>query len=560
MPRLRDFPDRRLACFGKPGRWKHLAPIMRRPINESVVLDHWGSDVTRLAASIKTGSAEPSHMLRKLGACRQRNRLHPALGEIGRIERSLFMPDWIENPRLRMECEAGLSRSETRHSLAKAVFAHSQGRVHDRSPEAQQKRVMALNLVIAAINCWNTPCMDKAASHMKRQGLLPDLGLLRHLAPLGWLHVNLTGDRNRDVSATMPTGFRPLNLTPMELAQGTFWGAPPVKCLFPVRLPKIQKRKGLLLLSCGDCGREARECGQRGGRHRVTVPSVPGPERTDHLVCLRASIRSVFARPFLRTTSWLVGSRITTSISGACSPSHRASQKPSLCRYRHSEGCRFRPRLADIGGARLWRADKAAQYGPLGEIAEGTVNIKLVVDNREDLIRFAGSLRLGHLKAAGVMRILQTRDRPTTLARALMHLGRLVKTLHVLDCIDDADFRRRILVQLNGQELRHKLARRICHGNRGESPDALRQGQEERLGALGLALDSVTHWNAVCMQEALARLGEQGLDVDPKDVARLSPVLWQHANFLGRYEIILPESVALGRLRPLRNPASAWES
>ena len=222
-------------------------------------------------------------------------------------------------------------------------------------------------------------------------------------------------------------------------------------------------------------------------------------------------------------------------------------------------GYRFCPRLADIGGARLWRVDKAAQYGPLGAIAEGTVNIKLVVDNWEDLIRLAGSLRLGHLKAAGVMRILQTRDRPTTLARALMHLGRIVKTLHVLNYIDDADFRRRILVQLNRQELRHKLARRIYHGNRGEVRNALRQGQEEQLGALGLALNAVTHWNAVYMQEALARLGEQGLDIDPKDVARLSPVLWQHINFLGRYEIILPASVALGRLRPLRDPTSAWE-
>ena len=157
------------------------------------------------------------------------------------------------------------------------------------------------------------------------------------------------------------------------------------------------------------------------------------------------------------------------------------------------------------------------------------------------------------------MRILQTRDRPTTLARALMHLGSIVKTLHVLNYIDDADFRRRILVQLNRQELRQKLARRICHGNRGEVRNALRQGQEEQLGALGLALNAVTHWNAVYMQEALARLGEQGLDIDPKDVARLSPVLWQHINFLGRYEIILPESVALGRLRPLRDPTSAWE-
>ncbi len=218
VPRLRDFPDRRLACFGKPGRWNALSPIMGRPINESVVLDHWGSDIMRLAASIKTGSAKPSHMLRKLGACRQQNRLHLALGEIGRVERSLFMLDWIENPRLRMECEAGLSKSETRHSLAKAVFAHSQGRIHDRSHEAQQKRVMALNLVIAAITYWNTLYMDKAAGHLQRGGLLPDPELLRHLAPLGWLHINLTGDYDWDAGAAMRPDSRPLNLTPMRMS------------------------------------------------------------------------------------------------------------------------------------------------------------------------------------------------------------------------------------------------------------------------------------------------------------------------------------------------------
>ena len=84
-------------------------------------------------------------MLRKLGAYRQQNRLYLALGEIGRIERTLFMLEWMESPQLRMECQAGLNKGEARHALARAVFAHSQGRIHDRSHDAQQRRVMALN-------------------------------------------------------------------------------------------------------------------------------------------------------------------------------------------------------------------------------------------------------------------------------------------------------------------------------------------------------------------------------------------------------------------------------
>jgi TnpA family transposase len=226
-------------------------------------------------------------------------------------------------------------------------------------------------------------------------------------------------------------------------------------------------------------------------------------------------------------------------------------------------GYQFCPRLADIGGARLWRIDKSADYGPLGRIAEGTIHTKLILENWEDLIRLAGSLKLGHLKAESVMRILQVRDRPTTLAKALMHLGRLIKTMHILNYVDDADFRRSILVQLNRQEFRqefrHKLARKIYHGDRGEVRNALRQGQEEQLGTLGLALNAVIHWNAIYMQEAIAKLTADGQIIDPDDIARLSPILWRHINFLGRYDIALPESVAQGELRPLRNPTSEWD-
>ena len=215
-PRLRNFPDRRLACFGRPGRWKELAPLMGKPINEEVVLEHW-NDALRLTASIKTVSVKPSAMLRKLGAYRQQNRLYLALGEIGRIERTLFMLEWIESPQLRMECQAGLNKGEARHALARAVFAHSQGRIHDRSHDAQQKRVMALNLVIAAIVYWNTSYIEKAANHLRRERRLPDPTLLRHVSPLGWEHIVLTGDYDWNSGAAERTNARPLNLYPTRL-------------------------------------------------------------------------------------------------------------------------------------------------------------------------------------------------------------------------------------------------------------------------------------------------------------------------------------------------------
>lgn len=46
-------------------------------------------------------------------------------------------------------------------------------------------------------------------------------------------------------------------------------------------------------------------------------------------------------------------------------------------------------------------------------------------------------------------------------------------------------------------------------------------------------------------------------DVRPEDVARLSPLGMKHINILGRYAFTLPDTVARGELRPLRDPKNA---
>jgi TnpA family transposase len=217
-------------------------------------------------------------------------------------------------------------------------------------------------------------------------------------------------------------------------------------------------------------------------------------------------------------------------------------------------GYQFSPRIADIGGARFWRIDPKADYGPLNNLASHKVRIGLIAQYWDDLLRLAGSLKLGLVQAGGLMRTLQTHDRPTPLARALEELGRIIKTLYMLRYIDDEAYRRRILTQLNRGEGRHELARIIFHGRRGELRQRYREGQEDQLGALGLVVNAVILWNTIYMDAALAELRAEGFDVRDEDVARLSPLGHGHLNVLGRYAFTLPEFVARGELRPLRRP------
>ncbi len=95
-------------------------------------------------------------MLRKLGSYPRQNGLAVALRELGRIERTLFILDWLQSVELRRRVHAGLNKGEARNSLARAVFFNRLGEIRDRSFEQQRYRASGLNLVTAAIVLWNT--------------------------------------------------------------------------------------------------------------------------------------------------------------------------------------------------------------------------------------------------------------------------------------------------------------------------------------------------------------------------------------------------------------------
>ncbi len=203
--------------------------------------------------------------------------------------------------------------------------------------------------------------------------------------------------------------------------------------------------------------------------------------------------------------------------------------------------------------------DPSADYGCLNGIARHRINTKLIAEHWDDLLRLAGSLKLGVVHATSVMRTLQIGDRPTKLAQAVAELGRIDKTMHALTYIDDEAKRRRILNQLNKGEDRHKLARAVFHGKQGELRQRYREGQEDQLGALGLVVNMIVLWNTLYINAALEQLSREGHHAKSEDVARLSPLVFEHINLLGRYAFSVPEAVTRGELRPLRNPAEVLE-
>src|SRR5271170_1146668 len=137
---------------------------------------HW-NEILRLAASIKQGTVTASLMMRKLGSYPRQNGLAVALRELGRIERTLFILDWLQSVELRRRVQIGLNKGEARNALARAVFFYRLGEIRDRSFEQQQYRASGLTLATAAIALWNTVYLERATNALCENGHTPDPAL-----------------------------------------------------------------------------------------------------------------------------------------------------------------------------------------------------------------------------------------------------------------------------------------------------------------------------------------------------------------------------------------------
>ena len=99
---------------------------------------------------------------------------------------------------LRRRVQVGLNKGEALNALARAVFFYRQGRVQDRSHAQQQQRAQGLNLVVAAIILWNTLVLARAIEELQSEGIAMSAEQLRHLSPMDWEHIGLTGEYTWD--------------------------------------------------------------------------------------------------------------------------------------------------------------------------------------------------------------------------------------------------------------------------------------------------------------------------------------------------------------------------
>lgn len=222
-------------------------------------------------------------------------------------------------------------------------------------------------------------------------------------------------------------------------------------------------------------------------------------------------------------------------------------------------GLQFAPRLRDLGDQQLYRLEEFADLPQVNSLLKVKLRPELFLNQWDDLLRVAGSLKLGWVTASLLISKYHALPKQNNLVKALQEYGRLIKTVFILRYLGSEEYRRAINAQLNKGEARHALRKFLFVANEAQIRKRHAEDQLNQAACLNLVTNAVVVWNTVYMWEIISELKREGQQVAEEDLKHLSPARFEHINVFGKYSFPVREELARAQLRPLRRPGEEPE-
>jgi TnpA family transposase len=204
----------------------------------------------------------------------------------------------------------------------------------------------------------------------------------------------------------------------------------------------------------------------------------------------------------------------------------------ALC---HLLGIKFMPRIKDLKSQQLYRIDKEVSYGELNVLLTKTVSVDLVIEQFDEMVRVAASLKKRLSPAHEIIRRLSKGSPSDKLSKAFTQLGRILKTQYILKYITDSELRDKVQRQLNKGEHRHQLARCIFFANQGKFQVGDYEEIMNKASCLSLVSNAVLYWNTVKMTEIIDQLKHNGEMISDKALTHISLLPHKHLITMGTY-------------------------
>jgi len=201
-------------------------------------------------------------------------------------------------------------------------------------------------------------------------------------------------------------------------------------------------------------------------------------------------------------------------------------------------GLSFMPRIKKFQDAKLYKPPQDNIYQRLTPIFTGTIDLDLIIEQWDPLVRIIASLK-NRIVSANIIahRLINSSSR---LSKALSHLGKLVKTTYLLRYVNDQDLRRIVSLQLNRGEARNGVARHVFFGNWGQ----FRSGDYFKImnhaSCLSLVSNAILIYNTFHIGKMLEKAQCLGLPYSPEIISHISPLHHEHIIVNGMYDFSNP--------------------
>jgi len=199
-PRIRSITEQYLFTAEPIDIAEPLKNLIKGQVKNNLVTNNW-DQMRRLAASIRHSTVSAALIMRKLAAYPKQNQLAQAFNEVGKLERTVHVLTYLQDPAMQQRVRRGLNQGEAVHSLQRALSTIGQaGEMRERTLTDQQNQARCLTFLVSVISAWNTVYLDKAVSTLAAEGITVPEEYLRHVSPIGWHHINFLGKYEFDLS------------------------------------------------------------------------------------------------------------------------------------------------------------------------------------------------------------------------------------------------------------------------------------------------------------------------------------------------------------------------
>jgi TnpA family transposase len=203
-------------------------------------------------------------------------------------------------------------------------------------------------------------------------------------------------------------------------------------------------------------------------------------------------------------------------------------------------GKRFCPRIRGLHRQWIYCLDRQKDYGALNPIVKSprrTLHLDWITSYWDRMGQFFASFAAGRSTASVALKRLLACGPRNHFYRAVRELGRLYKSIFILDYLSDPQLRRRIRRGLLKSEQLHALARQVHYGMRGQTDGRDFQQQMSRASCLVLIEAAIIFWQILQIDEVLRFWDLEAEGIDPRFLAYMSPVRWDNVILYGQYEI-----------------------